>query len=149
MSSPRLAGGGWEGALNSLLPAALTYLPPRAGEDRPPLVVAVDEADDRGLAGTQRAPAEDVPAGEVHLGHGPRPVAVHRLDVGDVSPPALSGDHDGAHHGRLALGVAVGRGVRPPLDRVAEPGDVAPVGDVPGAVPVGEVVGTWWVDDGA
>src|SRR5579859_4926630 len=86
--------------------------------------LSINEAHERYLAGVDGPPVDLVPADVVHLGDGPGAVAVDRLDVGHVAIAALAGDHDRADPWRLALRVAVGAGVGPPVDRVAVPGHV-------------------------
>jgi len=91
-----------------------------------------------------------VPAAVVHLGklEGARGHArrwPESLDVPDVTDPAGTvtawpeGD-DGADLGRVALGVSHPGSAAEPLVGVAEPRDAPPAGNVPGALPVGEMV---------
>src|SRR5258708_39690876 len=80
---------------------------------RTPGQALVDEPYERHLARTDVSVVHDPEAGVVHLGDGPAGAA-DGLDIGDVAPPPLPGDHDRADRGCVPAGEAGGLGVAVP-----------------------------------
>src|SRR5258708_37854700 len=83
----------------------------------------VDEPDQRDLSRTDVPVVHYPETGVVHLRDRPAGSA-DRLDVGDVAPPALPCDHDGADRGGAARREAVRLRVAVPGVCVAHPWDV-------------------------
>src|SRR5207248_4520687 len=110
---------------------------------------SVDEAQDAAQGG-HRPVVDPVPAATrhappVHLRDQEGAVRIDRLDIGDVPLGRRTADahyHDGARSRCGALREAEGPRVPPPLRGVPPPGDVALMGDPPGAVAIAEAVAT-------
>src|SRR5258708_39117922 len=105
---------------------------------RTPGQALVDEPYEWHLPRTDVSVVHDPEAGVVHLGDGPAGAA-DGLDISDVAPPTLPGDHDRAHRGCVPDGEAVCLGVAVPRVGVAHPWDVPARRHVPGAVAPREV----------